>query len=500
MRTHTRLALLVLAAVPACSGAGAGDVGSESADITSHSTVKAWVTSHPWAPFQRQTDLQLGPVAGDPATIEVLDAPPNQHQDVDGFGAALTDASAAIMHYELSGQERDALIDDLMSPTHGIGLDILRVPIAASDSTWGGAYSYDDGAPDPSLSRFSIAHDEKYILPILQRIVGTVNPSVHIIATPWSPPAWMKTGTSSMIGGQLQDRYKEAYAEYFVKFVRAYWENHVPIFAITPQNEPGQPADYPSMTLDANDEASFLVNQLSPALTRAHFPWVKVFGYDHNWGDSYPDDLLAHADARAILSGIAFHCYGGDQSAAMTALHDKMQSAWQTNKDIYLTECDRAETNTGANHTDTEGIQKLIRAMRNWSRSYNAWQLVLHPDGTPNQGHGCRGNDWHCVGVVSVDPTAASGKKVAYGWDYAYLGHASKFVPRGAVRIDSGLPGDISAGAVGSIEHVAFLNPDGTRVLVAYNAAQTEQSMQVVWHGTAFTAKIPRRSAATFTW
>jgi glucosylceramidase len=138
--------------------------------------------------------------------------------------------------------------------------------------------------------------------------------------------------------------------------------------------------------------------------------------------------------------------------------------------------------------------------MRNWSRSYNAWQLVLHPDGTPDQGHGCMGNGWHCVGVVSVDPHASTGHKVSYGWDYAYLGHASKFVPRGAVRVDSGSNGDMTSGLVGSVEHVAFQNPDGTRVLVAYNSSESEQAVEVAWHGDAFHTKVPARSAATFTW
>jgi glucosylceramidase len=500
MRNFQRLALLSFMSVAACSGAGGADVGSVSEGVSGHSTVRVWITSDPSSPFRPQPDLELGAASNATDTIEVLDGPSNQHQEVDGFGAALTDASAAIMHYQLTDAERDALLVDLLSPTSGLGLDILRVPIAASDSTWSGAYSYDTGSPDPSLARFSIAHDEEYILPTLERILTQVNPDVHVIATPWSPPAWMKGGTSSMVGGHLLDQYREAYAEYFVKFVRAYWEHHVPIYAITPQNEPGQAADYPSMTLDADDEASFIVNQLSPALDRANFAWVKIFGFDHNWGDPYPGDLLGNADARKILSGIAFHCYGGDHSAAMTALHDQMAQEWNTQKDIYVTECDRSVTDQGVNKSYAEGIQKLIRAMRNWSRSYNSWQLVLHPDGTPNQGHGCMGSDWHCVGVVSVDPSAPEGKRVIHEWDYAYLGHASKFVPRGAVRIDSGAPGDMGNGVVGSIEHVAFQNPDGTRVLVAYNTASTEGSVQVSWHGSAFTLKVPARSAATATW
>lgn len=498
MRIHSCLGVLGLLIAGACSSAGGDPASSEADALGNHATVRVWITSHPSAPFERKPDLQLGAPVSDPTTLEVLDGPSNQYQEVDGFGAALTDASAAIMHYQLTPKERTALLEELMSPTKGLGLNMLRLPVAASDSTWNGAYSYDEGGPDPSLSRFSVAHDEAYILPMLQEIVEHINPSVHIIASPWSPPAWMKKDTGSMIGGYLPAENRGVYAEYLVKFVRAYWEHHVPIYALTPQNEPGQPADYPSMTMNVPAEQSFLVDDLAPALDKAHFGWVKLLGFDHNWGDAYPDELLSDAKVRSVLSGVAFHCYGGDHESAMTELHDKLVNQWHTNKDLYVTECDRSEKDSGGNRDNTEGIQRLIRAMRNWSRSYIAWQLVLHPDGTPDQGHGCMGSDWHCVGVVSVDEHAPH--TVRRQWDFAYLGHASKFVPRGARRVDSGPMGNLQAQTMGPIDNVAFVNPDGTRVLVAYNSSESEQTFQVAWHGVAFTASVPARSAATFTW
>ena len=498
MRVSRLLGLLLMMSSSSCM---VGDVEGDfdiSPDVQ-HSTVKWWVTSHPSSPLMRQSDLQLGVQTGEPNTIEVLDDAAHQYQTVAGFGAALTDASAAILHYDLDGSERDGVLRDLMGTRRGIGLNLLRLPIAASDSTWAGRYSYDDQGPDSSLSNFSVAHDDTYIVPELQHVLSDINSDVKIIASPWSPPAWMKADTTTMVGGWMPWTNHEVYSEYIVKFVRAYWSRHIPIDYLTPQNEPGQPADYPSMTMTPQAEQDFLAH-LRPALDRAHFGWVKILGFDHNWGDSYPDALLSDAATRGRLDGIAFHCYGGDHSSAMTALHDKIENQWNDHEEFFLDECDRAETDSGANHVDLEGIQRLIRAMRNWSKSYMAWQLVLHPDGTPNQGHGCAGDGWHCVGVVSVDPTKPHGGRVSYNWDYAYLGHASKFVPRGSKRVDSGPPGHPESMTVGTIESVAFRTPSGGLVLVAYNAGQGAQSLQVVWHGKAFTGTIPGRSAATFTW
>jgi glucosylceramidase len=478
-----------------------GDIESDlgiTPDVT-HSTVKWWATSHPSSPLQRQSDLALGAPTGEPNTVEVLDDGAHQYQSVEGFGAALTDASAAILHYELDGDESDGALRDLMGPNRGIGLNLLRLPIAASDSTWNGRYSYDDNGPDWSLNNFSVGHDDQYIVPELQHILNDINPDTKIIASPWSPPAWMKMDTTTMIGGWMPWSNHDVYSRYIVNFVRQYWFRHIPIDYLTPQNEPGQPADYPSMTMTPQAEQDFLAH-LRPALDQAHFNWVKILGFDHNWGDTYPVDLLSDPATRGRLDGIAFHCYGGDHSSAMTDLHNTIVNQWNDNKEFFLDECDRSETSGGANHVDIEGIQRLIRAMRNWSRSYMAWQAVLHPDGTPNQGHGCMGDNWHCVGVLSVDPTQPHGSRVSYNWDYAYLGHASKFVPRGSKVIGSGPPGHPEILTVGTIETVAFKTPSGGLVLVGYNTDTIAHNLQVMWHGQAFTASVPARSAVTFTW
>jgi glucosylceramidase len=445
-----------------------------------------------------------------------------------------------------------ALLEDLVG-ANGLRLNIIRVPIAASDSTWNAEpYSYDpwdtsdpltnsvEGSADPNLRHFSLAHDETYIIPELQQIKEIVDEwsstPVHFIATPWSPPGWMKQNNNGMIGGTLQSRYLPVYADYLAAFVKGYADHGLPIYALVPQNEPGQPADYPSMTLPPADEAAFIHQHLAPklhaldaALAQKHFPPVKIFGYDHNWGGksgqqadgksdpstSYPEQLLTELQrlgGLADLQGVSFHCYGGNDSSYLTTLHRKGP---MSGKDIYLTECDRAEYNKdepaqngqparyiGENDSYAEGIQKLIYAMNNWSQSYLAWQLVLHPDGTPDQGHGCMGSDWNCIGTVSITPGEGLAG-LTRQWDYAYLGHASKFVDRGAqvVTPKNGSDSKDVDRHGGKFESAAFVNPDGTRVLVGYNSSTTNHArFEIVWQGHALDVNVPPRSAVTYKW
>jgi glucosylceramidase len=465
-----------------------------STDVT-HGPVRTWMTQDKNNPLVRLVDQTLGAPGNLPAIV-VQDDPSHRYQRVEGFGAALTDAAAGVLHYDLGVDQRHAVIADLMSPVNGIGLNMLRIGIGATGgSTWNGGYSYDEGGWDPTLANFSIDsgnhRDDDYIIPELHRILGVANPDVQIIASPWSPPAWMKFGSSSLIGGGLRGDSYGTYANYIVDFLRAYQNAGIPIYAITPQNEPNQPADYPSMDLGEPYEAALIHNRLAPAMRNAGFGGVKILGYDHNWvdpvvngGESYPFALLDDASAGPDTYGIAYHCYGSGDPATMTTLHQQ-----HPDTHIYVTECDRTEHPDGT-ALGLEGIQRMIRAMRNWSKTYIAWQLVLHPDGTPSNGTACMHPDGsHCVGVVSVDPVT---KAVHHEWDYAYLGHASKFVQRQALRVDSS---DIAG-----VENVAFLNPSGQLVLVAYNPGFTAVQFQVQWHGEAFATTLPARAVATYTW
>lgn len=467
---------------------------SEDAAAASGS-VRVWVTREAadGAEIVKAADVPFAPAAaGGPQAIDVDDT--KTFQTIHGFGGAMTDSSAWLLSQKLSCAERQKVMQRLFDPKSGIGLSVLRQPIGASDFTVNGPYSYDEppgGGDDADLSHFSIAHDKKYIVPILKE-ARRIGPGIAVVASPWSPPAFMKTNRSMLNGGnsgKLRGDMFGAYAEYLVKFVQAYEAAGVRIDALTPQNEPGQPTDYPGMDFSEPAESNLLANQLFPRLDRARLDHVKVLGFDYNWDTKYPGGLLADGRIKGRLAGIAFHCYGGHPTA-MGPVHDAGKEAW-------VTECTSA---SGARQGHGRAIEQLIRSTRNWASAFLTWNLVLgkFPDGSdgfPHTGHGCT----NCIGAVTV-----RGGKANYTRDYSDLGQASKFVRPGAVRVESNTFYDYrntsNPNDKGGLEDVAFKNPDGSIVVVAFNSSDAPIQHQIRWRGQAITHTLAARSAATFVW
>src|SRR6266852_7941813 len=196
--------------------------------------------------LQEKAPLQFGSSRIPALTIEVDDSV--KYQQIDGFGASLTDSSAWLISQKLTETQRTQLLEMLFDPKKGIGLSILRQPMGASDFALQN-YTYDDlprGQTDPDMKLFSIDHDRSYIIPILRQSLA-LNPKLKIIGSPWSPPGWMKTSGSTIEGTLLPSAFAPL-SQYFVKYVQSYEAAGVPIFAVTPQNEPlNIPNDYPGM-------------------------------------------------------------------------------------------------------------------------------------------------------------------------------------------------------------------------------------------------------------
>src|SRR6266566_9034575 len=274
---------------------------SRSTSRAGGTTVNVWLTT---SDGSKQLTAQPGLTFtsdsqnADSSTIDVNEH--QQFQQMDGFGAAVTDSSAWLMYTRMSTSQRNDLMKHLFDPANGIGISFMRIPMGASDFSVNGPYSYDDlppGQTDPTLSKFSINHDTAYILPLLKQALA-LNPSAKFMANPWSPPAWMKTngsmyGTSNGHIGTLLSSDYGPLAQYFVKFIQAYQSYGIPIYTISPQNEPlYAPSNYPGMYWAASDENNFIKNNLAPALSSAGLH-PKIIPYDHNWDNtSYPLTLL----------------------------------------------------------------------------------------------------------------------------------------------------------------------------------------------------------------
>ncbi len=455
-------------------------------------TVSAWLTTPDQAHLlSPQSHLTFKSVGSNSTTITVNDT--QTHQQMVGFGASLTDSSAWLIYNKMSQSQRNQLLARLFSPASGIGLDFLRQPMGASDMALPagyegtkapGEYTYDDvpaGQTDPKLTHFSIAHDQAYIIPLLQQALR-LNSNLKIIATPWTAPAWMKSN-DSLQQGKLNSSDFQVYAQYFVDFIKAYQAQGIPIYAVTPQNEPENDNVMPTMLMSASDETNFIANYLGPALARNGLT-TRILGYDHNWNDpGYPTTILNNATARSYTSGTAWHCYGGDASA-MGSFH----SAFPT-KDIYETECSGGSWEGSNWPNGFQNTMELgINSARNWSKTVMRWNLALDPNGDPNleTANACTS----CRGVVTINQATGN---VTYNADYYALGQFSKFVLPGAYAVASN-----SFGA-GSIEDAAFKNPDGTDVLVIYNGGSSK-TFQVRWNNQAFSYTLPAGAAVTFKW
>jgi glucosylceramidase len=502
--TPRSASLLAAGALVAAAGAGGLSATAAAAPAPPATSAHVWITTANGA--DKLSDLGTVDFSTAPSTAPTVVVDPTlTYQTMQGFGGAITDSSASVL-YGLPAAQRGAVMASLFDPRTGDGLDYLRQPIGASDFVTTAPYTYDDlpaGQTDYDLRHFSVAHDQAQILPLLRQ-ARALNPRLQIVATPWSPPAWMKT-TGTLIGGRLIDdpRVYHSYALYLLKFIEAYQASGVTVNAITAANEPQNraPSGYPGTDLPSWQEDAVIAD-LGPMIAAAHLR-TEIFGYDHNWqehpndvastppdevGDvnDYPQQVL---DSRAAkwISGISFHCYYGDPSA-MTTFHNEYPKL-----KIFMDECSGSQSTDPANtFSDTLKWQSRnleIGSTRNWSSTVINWNLALDPTGGPHVG-GCG----TCTGIVTIGP----GDTVTPNAEYYALGQLSRFVQLGAVRIASTSFG--TTGWNGEVMDVAFRNPDGSTVLVAHNENDNAQAFAVQEGQQRFTYTLPGDSLATFVW
>jgi glucosylceramidase len=367
---------------------------------------------------------------------------------------------------------------ELFSPS-GLHLSFVRLTIGASDFSRTD-YSYDDvpaGQSDPTLRHFSIAPVRQDVAPLVREALQ-LNPQLTIMASPWSAPAWMKT-SHSLIKGDLAPEAYPSFADYLVRYVEAMKREGVPIWALTVQNEPGfEPGDYPGMHVPPAVRAKLDADYLGPEFA-AHGLKTRILDYDHNWDrpDS-PRAVLSDPKASRYVSGVAWHCYGGDVSA-QTPVHDAFPD-----KDAYLTECSGGGWAPDFASTFDWMMQNLmIGATRGYARGVILWNLALDEKHGPHLG-GCT----DCRGVVTIDSRTG---QINRNLEYYVLGHMSRFVRRGARRIGA-------ESSNGDVKTVAFRNPGrGAIAVVVLNTAKADRTVRVDAAGRKAEFLLPGQAAAT---
>jgi glucosylceramidase len=407
------------------------------------------------------------------------------YQTMDGFGYALTGGSAMLIHH-MAADKRAALLHNLFTMEgDGIGVSYLRLTVGSSDMN-DHVYSYDDipeGQTDPDMTHFSLAPDETDVIPVLKEILA-INPKIKILASPWSAPLWMKTNGHAQ-GGVLLPEDFPAYAKYFVKYIEGMKAEGITIDALTIQNEPLNEKNTPSMLMLESEQDDFIAHDLGPAFEKAGIK-TKILLYDHNLDHpSYVLSILKDPEANKYIDGSAWHLYGG-KVEAMTQVHNAFPD-----KNIYFTEQSINDHHGATNMNVAHPVSRvMIGVSRNWSKNVLLWNLAADPNAGP---HTDNGGCPVCYGALTID-----GDNVTRLVAYYVLGHVSKFVPSGSVRIDSNVPS--AGGNPDALPNVAFQTPEGKTVLIVANPGDASQNFAVRYKGKAFTTSLGAGSVGTYLW
>ena len=479
LRACTRL--LGLVAIASACSVSATRTSASRESVLRIPGVRMWLTTPDRAQLlARAPDVAPTDTAAPGATTVTVDAT-QRFQRMVGFGAAVTDASAWLIQTRLSTAQRDTLLRELFG-RDGLGIGFARFTLGASDFSRTHV-TYNDrpaGERDETLRHFSIASAGDALIPVLRQ-ARAINPSLTLMATPWSAPAWMKT-SGSLVTGTLRPADFPHYAEYLRRTVAAFDSAGVPIAMLSVQNEPHfEPKDYPGMRLMPEQRAELVGRHVGP-LFAARGMRTQLIEWDHNWdAPESPLTVLADPQARRYISGVAWHCYAGDV-AAQSRVHDAFPTV-----DTWFTECaGGAWAPNWADNLRWNVKTLMIGATRNWARGVTLWNLALDEQHGPHLG-GC--ND--CRGVLTIDSRSGA---VTRNEEYYAIAHLSRFVRRDAVRI-------ASTTGVDDLDTVAFRNADdGSTVLVVVNSAPTTRTMAVRAGGTAFHARIPAGAVGTLVW
>ncbi|CAF1086020.1 unnamed protein product [Didymodactylos carnosus] len=387
------------------------------------------------------------------------------------------------MHLQkLDSTTRAALLQELFNTDKSnIGVSYLRLSMGASDLDEQ-VFSYNDlpqGQTDVNMTRFSLATDRLYLIPVLKQILA-INPQIKLMASPWSPPVWMKTNQNS-VGGSLLPQYYDAYALYFVRYVEEMKKEGIIIDAVTIQNEPLHPGNNPSLLMQAAEQAQFIKQSLGPAFRRSSIN-TKIIIYDHNADrPDYPITILQDNDARQYVDGSAFHLYGG-QIDALSAVHNA-----HPDKHLYFTEQWVGAPGNLKGDLVWHVKNLIVGATRNWARTVLEWNLAADRQLNPHTPGGCT----QCLGALTID-----GNHVVSPRNPAYyvIAHAAKFVRPNSVRIGSNL--------VSRLSNVAFKRQeDGKKVLIVVNENDSGTlTFQIRWEGQVFSTSLRGGSVGTYVW
>ncbi|MBN1360491.1 MAG: glycoside hydrolase family 30 protein [Sedimentisphaerales bacterium] len=395
-------------------------------------------------------------------------------QTIEGFGGAFTDA-AAINFGKMPRDRQEEFLTACFDPERGNGYTLCRTTIHSCDYS-DEPYTYATVPDDKNLEHFTIDHDRKYRIDFIQRALKTARGNLKLFASPWSPPAWMKTNNNMLYGGKLKPEYFQTWADYFVKYVQAYENEGIPIWGLTVQNEAMAVQVWESCIFTAAEERNFVRDYLGPTLHKHGLADVKLMIWDHNRGIMYQRAEVVYDDPEAskYVWGMGFHWYIGDHFDNVRMVHD----AFPDKKLLYTEAGMRGDWRTAVNLA-----KNMILDLNNWANGWVFWNLVLDENRGPRHAGGTgRGSS-----IVTFDTRTG---ELSFNPPHYYFGHFSRFIKPGAKRIACTSNSD-------DFLATAFVNPDGEVAVVVLNLATSEQLFQVWVQGKTLKYRAPAQALIT---
>lgn len=396
--------------------------------------------------------------------------PARRFQTFLGIGGAFTDAAAETWA-KLPEEKQAELMNAYFDPAAGIGYSFGRTNMNSCDFS-SDTYTYVEEG-DKELKTFSIAHDEKYKIPFIKKAMATAGADFPLFISPWSPPAWMKDNNNMLFGGTLLPEYYQSWADYFVKYIRALEQSGVPVWGLTVQNEPMARQTWESCIYTAEEERNFIRDYLGPTLHGNGLGEKKLIAWDHNRDLLYhrASTILSDPAAAKYVWGIGFHWYevwtGGRQYENVKRVAEAFPEV-----NLLLTEACHYPFSWEAIDQWKWGEiygENMIHDFNNGAVAWTDWNIILDETGGPNH-----------VGNFCFAPVHArvSEGTLHYMNSYYYIGHFSKFIRPGATRI-------ISSSSRAQLMTTAFINTDGSLVVVVMNHTAEEISYRMYIGGKA---------------
>lgn len=417
----------------------------------------------------------------------VLVDPDKKFQTLLGIGGALTDA-AADAFATLPPEKQAAVVRAFYDPKDGIGYTLARTNINSCDFS-SMTYTY-VAENDKALRTFDVAHDRDHRLPLIRRAMAAARGELTLFASPWSPPAWMKDNGDMLHGGKLKPEYDQAWADYYVRFIRAYEKEGVRVWGVTIQNEPMATQIWESAVYTAAEERDFLKNYLGPTLKKAGLGDRKILVWDHNRDLMYQraETIFDDPEAAKYAYGIAYHWY--EDWAGGQPLYDNVRRVAEAypDKPLFFSEgcaCPDDPKKTIRLEDWALGEQygrEMIRDFNNGTTAWTDWNVMLDEKGGPNH----VGN--YCYAALHIDTKTGD---LHYTSIYPYMGHFSKFLRPGARRVAVAPSRD-------ALRATAFLNRDGSLAVIVMNPGGAALDYRLWIRGRAAPASAPAHSIATF--